>query len=218
MSRQNELRWKVIGILGKLVLGLWSKSCRLTVFGEEEYRRVKKEGRPIIFLIWHGRLMFAPHFFRHHPVVPLISPSRDGEIITQVGRRWGYRIIRGSGSHAIIRAWNELKNELEKGGEVLFVPDGPRGPGRELKPGCLKLAQETGAFLLPLSFSASRKKFLNSWDNFLLFYPFSRVVAIYGRPVAVESGLEEETLEKERKKVELLLTGLDARADAYFER
>jgi len=63
-------------------------------------------------------------------------------------------------------------SELKQGGEVIIVPDGPRGPNREMKLGGLKLAQETGAYLVPFTFSTSRKKFLGSWDSFLLFYPF----------------------------------------------
>jgi len=51
--------------------------------------------------------------------------------------------------------------------------------------GCVKLAAETGAVLVPFSFSASRKKILHSWDKFLIFKPFSRVAAVYGKPIEI---------------------------------
>jgi lysophospholipid acyltransferase (LPLAT)-like uncharacterized protein len=85
-----------------------------------------------------------------------------------------------------------------------------------LKPGCLKLAQDTGALLIPWSFSAARKKFLKSWDRFLFFYPFSRVVAIYGKPMTVSPALDEAEFEAERKRVEQALNDLDAQADSSF--
>jgi hypothetical protein len=111
-----------------------------------------------------------------------------------------------------------MKRELQHGGELIIIPDGPKGPDRVLKPGCLRLAQETGAFLVPFSFSASRKKFLGSWDHFLLLYPFSRIVAVFGQPIAVAASLDEEGFEKERRKLENLLSDLDAAADRYFEK
>ncbi len=216
MSVWERLRWKIVGILGRLVLRVWTKTCRITVIGEDDYRRAKDAGRAVILLIWHGRLMLAPYFFRNRRISALVSPSRDGEIIAQIALGWRFRVIRGSGSHSIVRAWLEMKQDLRKGAELIIVPDGPRGPDRELKPGCLKLAQESGAVLVPWSFSARHKKFLRSWDRFLLYCPFSSIVAIYGKPMGVSSALDEAEFETERKRIERTLRALDAEADSYF--
>jgi lysophospholipid acyltransferase (LPLAT)-like uncharacterized protein len=216
MSAWEKLRWKAVGILGRAILRLWGKSCRTRVVGEEEYLRLRKEKKPIIFLTWHGRLFIVPYFFRKRGISGLVSPSKDGEILAQIGSGWGFRIFRGSSSHSIVRAWVEMKRELQRGGELIIIPDGPRGPNRELKPGCLKLAQETGALLVPFSFSASKKKFLNSWDRFLLVYPFSKIVAVYGKPISPGPFLDEAGFERERWRVEQLLNELDAEADRYF--
>jgi len=217
MSVWETLRWKTQGFLGRLVLGVWAKTSSVLVLGEDEYRKLKRAGKPIILLVWHGRLMLAPYFFRKRGTAALVSPSRDGEIIARIGEGWGFRIFRGSGSHSMVRAWVEMRQELANGGELIIVPDGPRGPDRRLKPGCLKLAQETGALLLPWSFSATRKKYLGSWDRFLLFYPFSRIVAIYGSPLAIPPGLDEAEFEAERQRVEGALTLLDAEADSRLQ-
>jgi lysophospholipid acyltransferase (LPLAT)-like uncharacterized protein len=216
MSVWERLRWKILGVLGRFILRVWGITSRIEVLGEDEYRKVKKAKKPIILIIWHGRLMLVPYFFRNRGLAALVSPSRDGEIISQIGLGWGYRVIRGSSSHSVVRAWVALRRELRKGGELIIIPDGPRGPGRRLKPGCLKLAQDTGAVLIPWSFSASRKKFLRSWDRFLFFYPFSRIVSIYGKPIAVSSPLDDAQSESERKRVEEALQALDAEADSHF--
>jgi len=217
MSVWEKFRWKAVGVLGRALLRLCGKSCRIKVLGEEEYRGLRKEKKPIIFLTWHGRLFLVPYFFRKRGVSALVSPSKDGEILAQVGAGWGYRLFRGSSSHSIVRAWVEMKKELQNGGELIIIPDGPRGPGHELKPGCLKLAQETGAFLVPFSFSASRKRFLKTWDTFLFFYPFSKIVAVYGKPLIVGPASDEEGLEKERLRAEKALLDLDLEADRYFD-
>jgi lysophospholipid acyltransferase (LPLAT)-like uncharacterized protein len=189
----------------------------MTIIGEEDYLKLRKQKKPVIFLVWHGRIFIVPYFFRRRGIMPLISPSEDGEIAAQIMERWRYKILRGSSSHAIIKAWNQMKEELNQGGELIIVPDGPRGPNRRLKPGCIKLAQETGACLIPFTFSASRKKFLKSWDSFLMFHPFSRVVAIYGQPCSIDSDLNSEEFESARQRVESILCQLDEKADKYFE-
>jgi len=216
MSVWEKVRPKAVGFLGRFVLRAWVKTSRIKVLGEDEYRKAKQAKKPIILLLWHGRLMLAPYFFRNRRISALVSPSRDGEIIAQIALGWRFRIIRGSGSHSIVRAWVEMRQDLRKGGELIIIPDGPRGPDRQLKPGCLKLAQDTGALLIPWSFSAQRKKYLRSWDRFLLFYPFSRIVAIYGKPMTVSPALDELELETERNRVERALSALDAEADSHF--
>ncbi len=216
MSFFRKLRWSLVGILGKLALWLWAKSTRMKIIGEERYKELRNKGKAVIFLVWHGRIFIVPYFFRKREIMPLISPSKDGEIPAQIMSRWGYRNLRGSSSHAVIRVWNKMKNELKKGGEVIIVPDGPRGPDREMKLGGIKLAQETGAVLIPFTFSTSRKKFLKSWDKFLIFYPFTKVVAVYGPPINVDPALKNDALEKERQKIERVLIELDEKADRFY--
>lgn len=206
-----------MGIIGKIVLWLWAKSCRIIVIGEENYKRLRKRSKPVIIMVWHGRIFFVPYFFRRRGMMPLVSPSKDGEIASQIMSRWGYKIIRGSSSHVMVRAWNEMKKELQNGGEVILVPDGPRGPNRKLKKGSLKLALDTGAYLVPVSFSASKKKFLKSWDNFLIIKPFSKVVAIYGKPIQPELFKDEKSLQKRCKEIEAVLIQLDNEADRFFD-
>jgi len=217
MSFLNEMRWRLVGFVGRLVLWLWAKTTRMKILGEEDYLELRAQEKPVIFLVWHGRIFIVPYFFRRRDIMPLISPSEDGEIAARIMSKWGYHNLRGSGSHAIIKVWNEMKRELQNGGELIIVPDGPRGPNRKVKLGGLKLAQETGAILVPFTFSTSRKKFLKSWDNFLIFYPFSKVVAIYGSPFTVDPGLKDEELEKEQQKIERFMIELEKKADSYHK-
>ena len=154
----RSFKWTLIGFLGKRLFWLLAKSSRMTVEGWGEFTALRQAKKPVILLIWHGRLFLAPYFFRKRGMVAMVSPSEDGEIIVRVASGWGYKFVRGSGSHSIVRAWVEMKRELEKGGEVAYVPDGPKGPSRTMKMGAIKLAQQTGAYLVPFTFSATKKK------------------------------------------------------------
>jgi lysophospholipid acyltransferase (LPLAT)-like uncharacterized protein len=217
MSALRRIRHNLTGIIGKWILWLWAKSSRTTVLGEDGYKKLRGENRPVIILIWHGRIFFAPYFFRRRGIMPLVSPSEDGEIIAQIIARWGYKALRGSSSHSIIRAWNEMKRELEEGGELIIVPDGPRGPGRKMKPGAVKLAKETGAYLVPFTFSSSKRKTLKTWDRFVIPRPFTRFVAVYGNPIAVESNLNNEELGEKLREAEEYMNELDQKADSFFD-
>ena len=216
MKATTRIRWALTGIMGKALLWLWAKSVRMRVEGWDEYARLRAEGKPVVILAWHRRIFLPPYFFRKRGVMPLISPSQDGEIIAQIVRRWGFKVSRGSSSHSIIRAWFEMKDELDRGGEVLIVPDGPRGPARVLKPGCVKLAQQTGAVLVPFTFSASKAKVFKSWDRFVVFLPFSRVLARLGPPIAVDPGLGKDGLESERARIEKIMVDFEDATDAVF--
>jgi len=215
MSVFNEIKWKFIGFLGKLILGVWTKSARLKIIGEGPYRELRDQNNPVVLLIWHGRLLVVPYFFRKRGILALISPSEDGEILARIVEGWG-KVLRGSSSHSIVKAWSVMRKELDEGGEIIIVPDGPKGPNRKMKLGALKLSQQSGAYLVPFTFAAARGKTLSSWDNFLIFFPFTRVAALFGRPIVVDPKLRGDDLEKERQRIEQILLQLDDEAANYL--
>jgi lysophospholipid acyltransferase (LPLAT)-like uncharacterized protein len=216
MASKGRFRWWLIDRLGRPLIWLWSKSCRMKTFGDDRYRALRTSGRGIVHLVWHRKIFIVPYFFRKRGIMPLVSPSQDGEIAARIMDGWGYKLLRGSGSHFMKDAWLEMKKELESGGEVIIVPDGPRGPDRKLKMGCVKLATETGAALLPFSFAASRTKVLHSWDRFVIFCPFSGVAAVHGEPIEVPGVLAAQGMEAERQRVEEAMLRFEDETEARF--
>jgi lysophospholipid acyltransferase (LPLAT)-like uncharacterized protein len=218
MHLPRSLQDFLVRAVGRPLFRFWSMSLRTAVVGKEGYDRLRAAGQPVVLFLWHGRMFFAPFFFRGTRIEALISPSRDGELLVQLAGQWGYNFPRGSSSHSMVGAWKDMKAELATGGAMVIVPDGPRGPCRTLKAGGLRLAQETGAYCVTMSFSARRKKILSSWDRFLLPFPFSRIAVVFGDPFTVPPGLRGEALEAERVRVERLLTETDEKADGFFAR
>jgi lysophospholipid acyltransferase (LPLAT)-like uncharacterized protein len=217
MSVFREFKWRFIGFLGKLILAVWTKSARLKVIGEDRYKELRNQTEPVVLLVWHGRLLIAPYFLRKRGMLALISPSEDGEILARIVSGW-HKVLRGSSSHSMVKAWSVMRKELDEGGEVIIVPDGPKGPNRKMKLGALKLSQQSGAYLVPFTFAASRKKTFNSWDRFVIFYPFSRVIALFGEPILVDPRLRGDELEKERQRIENILLELDDKASDYLNK
>ncbi|MHB8053754.1 MAG: lysophospholipid acyltransferase family protein [Candidatus Aminicenantales bacterium] len=216
MSFKRDLRLWLIKHPGKILIGLWMKLCRWNVTGAEPYLALRQAGRPVILLIWHGKIFVVPFFFRKRGILALVSPSKDGELVSRLMDGWGYTLIRGSGSHPMKTAWVEMIRELNEGGEVMIIPDGPKGPDRKFKLGAVKLAAETGAVMVPFSFSARRKKILHSWDRFEMFFPFAKIAAVYGEPIEVPPNLPPDRLEEERLRAEKIMIDFDAAVDRTF--
>ncbi len=194
------------------------KLCRWRIEGDEAYRALRKAGRPVVLLIWHGKIFVVPYFFRKRRIMALVSPSKDGELVARLMDGWGYKLIRGSGSHPMKTAWIEMMNELKAGGEVMIIPDGPKGPDRKFKLGAIKLATETGAALVPFSFTAKRRKILHSWDRFEMFYPFTKIAAVYGEPIEVPRNLPPALMEDERLRAEKIMLDFEAGVETRFSR
>ena len=73
MAVSERIRGFLIRTLGKWTYRFWMRSLRIRVQGEEGYRRLREEGRPVILIIWHGRIFIAPYFFRNRNIMPLVS-------------------------------------------------------------------------------------------------------------------------------------------------
>jgi len=69
-----------------------------------------------------------------------------------------------------------------------------------------------------VTYNARWKKVLRSWDHFLVPLPFSRVVVVYGEPIAVPASALPAVSQAKRQEIETSLRGITAMADHYFEK
>jgi len=214
----DELRSRVVsGIGGRLIGGLLS-TARFTTEGDVHYRRERDAGRPVIFTLWHGRLLPLSYYHRTWNLVTLISASADGEYIARLVRRWGYEVVRGSSSRGGGPALRQLIRRVRSGRSIAVTPDGPRGPRERLKPGVLTAAQLTGCALLPVGAGASRTWWIEGWDRFMVPQPFSRVHIVYGEPIPVARSADSEQLRTIATRVESEMTRITARAEQHVAR
>jgi hypothetical protein len=61
-----------------------------------------------------------------------------------------------------------------------------------VQPGIVQLARMTGGWILPITSSSARPRFLSSWDRYLVPMPFSRNVVMYGEPFGIEGNVSDE--------------------------
>lgn len=189
-------------------------SCRYHEVGTEPFRTLIAQGQPVIFALWHGRLLALAYGFRGNGFVPMISRSSDGEYIARVVERWGYVPVRGSASRGGGEALRELVRHAREGSSIVLTPDGPRGPFQELKHGVLTAAQLTGCPIIPAASAASRGWFFGKWDRFLVPRPFSDVFLVFGTPIHVPRECTGEALEQKRAEVTSAINAVLEEADA----
>ncbi len=199
--------------LGGAALDALMRTTSVRTEGEANFRRFWDGEKPVVFTLWHGRLLPCTYHHRHQGVATLISQHRDGEYITRVVRKWGYHTVRGSSSRGGLDALRELVRHLRAGRSLAITPDGPRGPREKLKPGPLLAAQLTGAPIIPVASGASRASYFGGWDRFLIPHPFARLQIAYGEPVWVPRRAGEDELHAVAAEVETRLGALMRRVD-----
>lgn len=172
---------------------------------------LESTGKGFLYAFWHGRQVFLASLHKNDRIHPLISLSRDGELIAQVCRSFGLEPIRGSSSRGGAEAILELKSILETGDRIGITPDGPRGPLREVQPGIVFLAQKTGLPIVPVAYGAKRRWIFGGWDEFIVPKPFNRITMVYGEPLYIRP---DDDIQKKSQELKEALNGVMGEADS----
>ena len=204
--------------IGLLIVKILSSTYTIKIIGPEIEKNVFKKNQVPIYVSWHQR--FFPGitlFATRKPITIMISQSRDGELISKIVNRLGWRPVRGSSSRGGRDALREIKTLVHKGYKVGHIVDGPRGPLGIVKPGLLLIAQFSGMPIVPTITSAEKKWVFNSWDRFMIPKPFSRVIFRFGDAIYVPGNLRGDAFEEKRSSIENALKKLYAETDSLWE-
>lgn len=190
MKIEHPAVYALVGSLGARVVRLWTRSLRLRVVSEDPSAVPTVATRRHIYVLWHETLLMPISLFPRDGIRALVSRHRDGEYLARIIERLGYGLVRGSTTRGAVQALRELSRPDDRW-HVAITPDGPRGPRQELKPGVVYIAAKSGMPIVPVGLAADRPWRLNSWDQFVLPRPFSRVACYGGRPIDVPADLDD---------------------------
>jgi lysophospholipid acyltransferase (LPLAT)-like uncharacterized protein len=185
-------------------------TMRITVVGGDIIPSYVNRGEGFVCIFWHGRMLLVPVLYSGRWMHVLISVHRDGEIIANVMKCFGFHLVRGSSNKGGAAALREMLTLLKEEKAVAITPDGPKGPAELLKPGTAQVGKLSGKAIIPVTFSANPCFRARSWDRFMVPYPFSRGVLHIGEPLRYREG---EGLEAFRQRLEQALREINARAD-----
>lgn len=185
---------RLCGVAVGVLVRAWLATLRVEVVESPELERARSQ--PWVLCFWHGATMLLLAWPRRGPTAALVSLSADGELLAGALGFLGLAVERGSSSRGGARGLARIvRRARERGHDVAFAVDGPRGPRGRSKGGAAFAAERARAALVPMGAAARRATELSSWDGFRVPWPFSRVVITLGAPLEA-SGAHEAALDR----------------------
>ncbi len=148
--------------------------------GFEEMDACVKRGEPVIFVLWHQRLIMAPYLFDTSlgRICALTSAARAGRLAGQILVRLGFETIPMSSHKRHVALSREVLRRTKEGCSIGIAADGPRGPARISSGVPITWARMTGCRVFTVAFAEKKVLKLPTWDKQMLPLPFSRGVLI----------------------------------------
>lgn len=169
---------------------------------------------PTIIAFWHNRLAMMPICWpSQEPFHMLISSHPDGQLVARAIAHFGIGAVAGSSTRGGSDALRTLVRTLKSGESIGITPDGPRGPRMRAGEGAVALARLSGAPVLPVSVSVSRRKVLGTWDRLIVPLPFGRGAVVWGNPINVPPDADTAEISNLTEQLELMLNTISAEAD-----
>ena len=144
---------RVMPFLGASFIRLLHGTLRVRHVGAEKIEALPQ----YIIAFWHEHLAVMLHSRYRRPIEVLVSQSRDGELIASTFGFYGVGVARGSSTRGASAALRGMIRSARQGTNLVFTPDGPKGPRRVVKEGLIYAAQATALPIVPIAFAAKKK-------------------------------------------------------------
>jgi lysophospholipid acyltransferase (LPLAT)-like uncharacterized protein len=214
---------KAVGTLAAEYLRFVWMTSRFTMEPAEPFLLYEAQ-QPVIIAMWHGQHFLLPFLRRQYRFKVLISRHSDGEINAVAAERLGVGTVRGSGDHGTrfnvkggVAGFKGMLESLEQGWNMALTADVPK-VSRVAGRGIIKLAQESGRPIFPVSLATSRRIVLNNWDRSEINLPVSRCGIVVGEPIRVPKDADTTMLQQARATLEKALSAATERAHAIADR
>jgi lysophospholipid acyltransferase (LPLAT)-like uncharacterized protein len=168
-----------------------------------------------IYIFWHEYILFPFYLRGHCNMAMLLSRHGDAEILSYAAHHMGFEFVRGSTNRGGVAAMREMLAR-SRDMHLTITPDGPRGPRRQLAPGCVFLASKLGLPLVLMGFGYDRPwRVKSAWDQFAIPRPDSRARAVVSREIFIPPDLDRDGLEQHRLMVEACLNRQTEEAERW---
>ena len=194
---------KFIGFLFYLITKIIFLSIRWKFYNEDQKSNIFNTDNQYIFCCWHNKLFLGPHLLPTNRIINALQSSHSDGMITSIAFKYlGMNVILGSSMKGGMQAFRKMVKCIQNGESIAITPDGPKGPKESVKEGVIKLAQITGAPIVPLVWTTKKFKLIDSWDHFVIPFPFSKGIYTFGKPIYVDKKISENNFEILRLEVE----------------
>ena len=194
-----------------LIIVLSYRFNRVEIVGENNIKGIDS----FILVSWHGKVLGLMEHLKHKEYFALVSQSRDGDLIADIAKKFGYNFFRGSSNKGGKEAIKNIDDFFKKnsGAKIIITPDGPTGPEHKVKPGALILSQNSDRPIIPMIVDVKSSWKFKNWHTFYLSKPFSKMRVVFGKPLYFN---KNESIEIGTQKIEGALNNVD-RVASYHE-
>ena len=194
------------------------RTSRWTRTGCEEMDACVARGEPVIFVVWHQRLIMAPYMFAAPEgarICALTSAARAGRLAGQILVRLGWETIPMSSHKRHVTLSREVLRRIKEGCSIGIAADGPRGPARVSSTVPSVWKRSSGARVFTVALAQKRVLRLPTWDKQMLPLPFTRgTITCQEWTDPVPRKPSEDEVETLRQSLEIALDQITDQADA----
>jgi lysophospholipid acyltransferase (LPLAT)-like uncharacterized protein len=220
MKIRHPLLIRAAGALGSAVVWRLGKTLRYHFRYKDpsvDPEVARSSGQRFIYCFFHEVTLFPAYYWNWPEMHILISDHRDGELITQVVKRLGFSVVRGSTTRGGARALREMSLRIDRG-HLCVTPDGPRGPRRSVHQGVAYLSSRTGLPIVGAGMAFKRPWRAQSWDRFAVPRPFTPAACVVPEAVYVPPDADRETIEAARLEVERRMQAAMIEAEEWVQQ
>lgn len=169
-----------------------------------------------LYCVWHDQIVMTVFTGRPRNMAGLVSRHQDGSYLADGMKMVGIEPVRGSTSRGGAQAMRQML-DLARDRHIAITPDGPRGPRRQIKPGIVFLASQTGRAIVPTAYACRRGwRIRGNWTDMLIPRPFTTLYALGGTPLSVPPDLSREQLEQHTARLQSEMERLERALDQWM--
>jgi len=190
-------------------------TSRVTVTGTEDRDRLNAQGQTFLIPLWHNRIAMMPYAWVEEigRLWVIASAHRDGQLVSGSLGRFGFGVVLVDSKKGGSGPTRQMIKLLSQGQCIGITPDGPRGPRMRVRTGTILLAAMAQVPMVPVTYSVTRRRMLNSWDRFVVPLPFSRIEVHWGKAIQPPARGDKDAVEAARLALETSLTQLGDQCD-----
>ena len=191
-----SLSQKFLAYIGYIYILFVCITSKIKIKNDQLAKKMLLDKEPFILALWHSQLMMVGHVWKSKNTLNMLASSHsDGRFGSYIAGHFNLKniSIMAKNKSPSLRKVFKILNERNYIG---ITPDGPRGPNKKVSEGIIKIAMHSQVPIIPLGFASNKNFKLNSWDSFLITYPFSKCNFVWGEPITIPSSTKENEIEK----------------------
>ena len=191
-----SLLQKFLAYVGYIYILFVCITSKIKIKNDQLTKKMLIDKKPFILAFWHSQLMMVGYAWKSKNTLNMLASSHsDGRFGSYIAGHFNLKniSIMAKNKSPSLRKVFKILNEKNYVG---ITPDGPRGPNKKVSEGIIKIAMHTQVPIIPLGFASNKNFKLNSWDSFLITYPFSKCNFVWGEPIIIPYSTNENEIEK----------------------